>query len=187
MDLASIIIHGLGDLSSIYLVEIDRGYVGYKKIELRSPRPWIIIEAKSIREAVEKLEATNWSGFSKEPIVHITIEGSVSRVEKDRLISLLNTLRSEGKILYYRGPLISSGKTDLLEVPPKDSIEEVPTVDIEAIVKSLFRDSDVSSFIIDLVNGSIDEDTIVKTLTENKNIAAKIYSRFSRGRRLDDY
>lgn len=172
------------DKRYVYLVELDRGYVDYRRVELKSPRPWIIIDAGTAREVIERLNSVSWGVFSKEPIVYITVKGDLSRIDKDRIVSLLNSLRSEGKILYYRGPLTAGRDVDsgYLAIEPK---EDYTSVDIEDVVKNIFPE-DASRYIVDIVEG-LDEDSIISRLVEDRELLDKLYKRFSGVRRLDDY
>ncbi|MEM1611380.1 MAG: hypothetical protein QXQ57_07025, partial [Sulfolobales archaeon] len=149
------------------------GYIDVKEIPLRSVRPWIYIDAKDHREALQKIYEAEARARSmhKPPILVLKIRTRLERNERDRLVGVLEQLVRDRRILAYDGPEIEDQPQ-----PMEGSRDpQVGSIGVEDAVNRIFRDPEVRSFIIDVfIRGRLSCDALLQRLLESKGIVEKL-------------
>ncbi len=161
------------DVKRVFLVEVEKGSTDVKEIPLKGVRPWIYVDAKDYREALQKIyevEARARS-MNKPPMVVIKVRSRLERNERERLVGVLEQLARERKILAYDGPEVE-------ESPPQSERFEAPPVNpigVEDAVERIFRDPEVRSFIIDIfIRGRLSGEALLKKILESQGVIQKL-------------
>ncbi len=162
------------DVKRVFLLEIERDSIDVKEIPLKSVRPWIYVDAKDYREALQKIYEVEARAryMNKPPMVIVKVRSRIERNERERLAGFLEQLAKERKILAYDGPEVE-------ESPPQSDRFESPSanpIGVEDAVERIFRDPEVRSFIIDtFIRGKLDGETLLKKLLESQGVVQKLF------------
>jgi len=115
----------------VYLVEVDGNEVSrFERIRIEVVRPWIVVEGdyNTVKSSIEGVKR----GPGKEPILYARVKSPLDQARRRALLSLLERLRGEGRILHY-----------ILDVEDKSAVGERRVVgpprqvSVEAILEEL--------------------------------------------------
>jgi exonuclease SbcD len=108
-----------------YLVELDEGgFVRAERLKIETIRPWIVVEG-GYQEVSRIIESIKRPPGSKEPIVYVTVKGTLDQARRRSLRARLDALKGDGLILDHRLVVEERGEPRRVYAPQTLSLESM--------------------------------------------------------------
>lgn len=109
----------------VYLVELDEGgLVRAERLKIETVRPWIVVEG-GYQEVSSIIESIRRPPGSKEPVVYVTVKGTLDQARRRSLKTRLDALKGDGVILDYRLVVEERGEPRRVYTPQTLSLESM--------------------------------------------------------------
>jgi hypothetical protein len=109
----------------VYLVELDEGgFVRAERLKIETVRPWIVVEG-GYQEVSRIIESIKRPPGSKEPIVYVTVKGTLDQARRRSLKARLDALKGDGLILDYKPVVEERGEPRRVYTPQTLSLESM--------------------------------------------------------------
>lgn len=166
----------------VYLVELDDGgFVRAERLKIETVRPWIVVEG-GYQEVSRIIESIKRPPGSKEPIVYVTVKGTLDQARRRSLKARLDALRGDGLILDYKLVVEERGEPRRVYTPQTLSLESMLEKLLERCGEGIRRD--LVQLLTTLLNNSGDRAVVssfVRALEERGGLVECIDRAFREG------